>query len=55
MNKEIIIREVQNGYQVAVKDSTREGIYVFKSTEELLMLETIGKWVVNKRVVVKES
>lgn len=54
MDKEIHIKEVQNGYEVAVKDTAVKGIYVFKSNEEMLMLEQIGKWLTTKRVVVKE-
>lgn len=54
MDKEISIREVQNGYQVNVKDTTINGIYVFKSNEEILMLETIGKWLTTRKVVVTE-
>lgn len=55
MNKEINIKEVENGYQVAVKDTTRNGVYVFKSGEIFLMLETVGKWINGKPVKVKEN
>lgn len=55
MNKEINVKEVENGYQVSVKDSTRNGVYVFKSSEIFVMLETVGKWINGKPVKVKEN
>lgn len=54
MDKEINIREVQNGYEVTVNNTSVKGIYVFKSNEEILMLEQVGKWLTTRKVVVKE-
>lgn len=51
----IVIQSVKNGFVVVTEGSMKDnGTTVHKATEELQMLEQIGKVILDKRVDVKE-
>lgn len=54
--KDIHISFKQNGYLVTVRGLLKNnGEYVYKATEELRLLETLGLALLDKKVEVKES
>lgn len=55
MIREVNIREVNNGYQLVLKDETVGGEYVYSSLEIFQMLEKIGKFLYGKKVNVEEN
>lgn len=50
--RQVIITEFNNGYQLQLVDQTRGGDYVYKSIEDLKLLEHIGKFLLDRRVKV---
>jgi hypothetical protein len=50
----ITIEKLNNGYLVRVADALKaNGPYVYKATEELKMLEDVGKAILDQRVKVE--
>jgi len=49
---EILINVVNNGFSVVVSDSTKSGNYVFRSIDDIIMMQFIGKVLLDSKVEV---
>jgi hypothetical protein len=50
------VKTINNGFIVEVQDAVKHGgIYVFKTTEELKLLEFLGQLLLEKRIAVTEK
>lgn len=56
MNLELHVVETNNGFIVRVENTVRNnGVYVFRSVDDILMLEFLGKVVLDKNVSVERK
>jgi hypothetical protein len=52
---EITVKTVNNGFTVDIKDTTKSGNYVFRGVDDVVMLEFIGKYLLDAKVEVKRK
>lgn len=50
------ITEVENGFVIETVDTLKHnGVYIFKNTDELKMLEFVGEVILDRKLVVTEK
>ena len=55
IDRGVVIESVHNGFTVTYYDRDIESPYVFKATEDLIMLEHVAKKFLERRVKIKQN